>query len=195
MVIDPLTDPPATPAETAAVPLDRVVPPVADGSVPRRRLVWIPVGLFCVGLGGLGVVLPVLPSTVFFIGAAAAFSKSSPRLEAWVLDRRGVGPLVRDYRAGLGMPRRAKVVAIAMMWSAIVVSVVAVDRPLLRLTVVLLGVTGTATIVRVRSADQRERIATRKSDSGSKGRRSHVASGTTQRSPAASTSAKNSSKG
>ncbi|HMQ25155.1 MAG TPA: YbaN family protein, partial [Acidimicrobiales bacterium] len=120
------------------------------GSPRRRRLVWIPVGLFCVGLGGLGIVLPGLPSTVFFIGAAAAFSKSSPRLEAWGLDLRGVGPLVRDYRAGLGMPRRAKVLAIAMMWAAIAVSVVAVERPLVRLAVVLLGLAGTATIVRVR---------------------------------------------
>ena len=116
----------------------------------RRRLVWIPVGLLCVGLGGVGIVLPGLPSTIFFLAAAAAFSKSSPRLEAWVLDLRGVGPLIRDYRAGLGMPRRAKVIAIAMMWTAIVVSALAVDRPLVRLAVVLLGVAGTVTIVRVR---------------------------------------------
>lgn len=150
MVIDPPTDPAANPTEPGAVPLDPVAPVGATASVRRRRLVWIPVGLFCVGLGGLGIVLPGLPSTVFFIGAAAAFSKSSPRLEAWVLDLRGVGPLVRDYRAGLGMPRRAKVVAVAMMWTAIAASVLAVDRPLVRLAVVLLGVAGTVTIVRVR---------------------------------------------
>lgn len=150
MVIDPPTDPAATPREPGAVPLDPVAPVGATASVRRRRLVWIPVGLFCVGLGGLGIVLPGLPSTVFFIGAAAAFSKSSPRLEAWVLDLRGVGPLVRDYRAGLGMPRRAKVVAIAMMWTAIAVSAVAVDRPFVRVAVLLLGVAGTVTIVRVR---------------------------------------------
>lgn len=150
MVIDPPTDPAATPTEPDAVPLEAVSPVGATASVRRRRLVWIPVGLFCVGLGGLGIVLPGLPSTVFFIGAAAAFSKSSPRLEAWVLDLRGVGPLVRDYRAGLGMPRRAKVVAVAMMWTAIAASVLAVDRPLVRLAVVLLGVAGTVTIVRVR---------------------------------------------
>lgn len=150
MVIDPPTDPAATPAEPGAVPLDAVSTEGATASVRRRRLVWIPVGLFCVGLGGLGIVLPGLPSTVFFIGAAAAFSKSSPRLEAWVLDLRGVGPLVRDYRAGLGMPRRAKVVAVAMMWTAIAASVLTVDRPLVRLGVVLLGVAGTVTVVRVR---------------------------------------------
>lgn len=148
MVIDHPTDPAATPTRAGAVPLGVAAP--AGASPGRRRLLWIPVGLLCVGLGGLGIVLPGLPSTVFFIGAAAAFSRSSPRLEAWVLGLRGVGPLVRDYRAGLGMPRRAKVVAIAMMWTAIAVSVVAVDRPVVRLAVVALGLAGTVTIARVR---------------------------------------------
>lgn len=134
-------------------PTDRVAAPIDAAATPvlRKRLVWIPVGLLCVGLGGIGLVLPGLPSTIFFIAAAAAFSKSSPRLEAWVLELRGVGPLIRDYRAGVGMPRRAKVIAITMMWTAIVVSALAVDRPLVRLAVVLLGIAGTGTILRVRT--------------------------------------------
>lgn len=132
-------EPPPEPASTAVAP------------VLRRSLVWIPVGLLCVGLGGVGIVLPGLPSTIFFIAAAAAFSKSSPRLEAWVLDLRGVGPLVRDYRAGLGMPRRAKVVAITMMWAAIAVSAVVSARPVVGLGLALLGIAGTATILRVRT--------------------------------------------
>ncbi|HYF45299.1 MAG TPA: YbaN family protein [Acidimicrobiales bacterium] len=77
------------------------------------RAGWLVGGLVCVALGGIGIVVPGLPTTVFFIGAAACFSRSSPRLEAWVLNLRGVGPMVRDHRAGLGMPRRAKVVATA----------------------------------------------------------------------------------
>jgi uncharacterized membrane protein YbaN (DUF454 family) len=75
------------------------------------RLGWLVGGLACVALGGIGVVVPGFPTTVFFIGAAACFSRSSPRLEAWVLNLRGIGPMVRDHRAGLGMPRRAKVLA------------------------------------------------------------------------------------
>jgi uncharacterized membrane protein YbaN (DUF454 family) len=65
----------------------------------------------CVAIGGVGIVVPGLPTTVFFIVAAWCFSRSSPRLEAWVLNLKGIGPMVRDHRAGLGMPRRAKVVA------------------------------------------------------------------------------------
>ena len=46
-----------------------------------RRALWAGLGLASVGLGGLGIVVPGLPTTIFFIAAAACFSKSSPRLE------------------------------------------------------------------------------------------------------------------
>lgn len=109
------------------------------------RAGWTGAGLFCVGLGGLGVVLPGLPSTVFFIAAAACFSRSSPRLEAWVLDLRGVGPLVRDYRAGLGMPRRVKAIAIASIVVFAGLSVwLAVVHPLVTAAIALAGVAGVA---------------------------------------------------
>jgi uncharacterized membrane protein YbaN (DUF454 family) len=56
--------------------------------------------------------------------------------------------MVADHRAGLGMPRRAKVAAIATMWVAIVLSAVALrDRRIVLAVVVLLGVTGTAYIL------------------------------------------------
>lgn len=79
------------------------------------RVAWIAVGFVSVGVGGVGVVVPGLPTTVFFVIATWAFSRSSPRFERWVLDLPGVGGLVRDHRDGLGMPRRAKVIACSMI--------------------------------------------------------------------------------
>lgn len=112
-------------------------------------MVWIPIGLVCVGIGGIGVVVPGLPSTGFFVLAAAAFARSSPRLEAWLLDLPGVGPLVRDYRAGLGMPRRAKMTAIAMMLTAVTISAVVVDPVWLKAVIVAAGAVGTVVVLRV----------------------------------------------
>ena len=84
---------------------------------PRRALapLWFAGGLLSVGIGGLGVIVPGLPTTVFFIVAAACFSKSNKRFEQWVLNLPRIGRTVRDYREGLGMPRRAKVVAVTMI--------------------------------------------------------------------------------
>jgi uncharacterized protein len=76
---------------------------------------WFVIGWIAVGIGAIGIVVPGLPTTVFFIIAAACFARSSPRFEQWVLDLPHIGQAVRDYRAGLGMSRRAKAFALTMM--------------------------------------------------------------------------------
>ncbi len=112
------------------------------------RAVWFLLGWICVGIGGIGIIIPGLPSTVFFIMAAASFSKCSPRFERWVLDLPGVGPLVRDYRAGLGMRKRAKIQANVMMWLAIGISAgFLVDIGLVRIIIVALGCIGSYWII------------------------------------------------
>jgi uncharacterized membrane protein YbaN (DUF454 family) len=102
-----------------------------------RRVGWLTLGWLAVVLGGIGVVVPGLPTTGFFVLAAACFAKSSPRFERWVLGLPKIGPLVRDHRAGLGMPRRAKVLAVGMMLTACVLSSLALWS--LPAAVVILG--------------------------------------------------------
>jgi uncharacterized protein len=112
------------------------------------RGAWFALGWSAVGMGTIGIVVPGLPTTVFFVIAAACFSRCSPRFEQWVLDRPGVGPLVRDYRAGLGMPRTAKVAAISSI--ALVCSLsafVAIDRWWIRAIVLAAGALGIAWIL------------------------------------------------
>ncbi|MGH8992153.1 MAG: YbaN family protein [Acidimicrobiia bacterium] len=79
------------------------------------RWVWFVAGWVAVALGGIGIVVPGLPTTVFFIIAASCFARSSPRFERWVLGLPRIGPMVRDHRDGLGMPRRAKAWAVGTM--------------------------------------------------------------------------------
>jgi len=75
------------------------------------RALYLVLGLGFTALGIAGAFLPLLPTTVFLIIAAACFAKSSPRMEAWILNHKQFGPLVRDWRAHGAIPRRAKVLA------------------------------------------------------------------------------------
>ncbi len=121
--------------------------PAAAASVERgpvARFGWRLLGLGAVGVGGLGIIVPGLPTTVFFIVAAWAFSKSSPRLEAWVLGLPRIGEMVLDHRDGLGMPRRAKVVAISMIVLFVGLSAWLVDAWWVRSVIVGAGVIGVA---------------------------------------------------
>jgi len=113
------------------------------------RSLWFVLGLACIVIGAVGVIVPGLPTTVFFIGAAASFARSSPRLEAWVLGLPGVGRAVQDYRDGRGMPARAKVTAIVMVVAMVMLSTVLLDSWLVRAPVLIAGIVGVLVIARV----------------------------------------------
>lgn len=107
-----------------------------------RRIAWFCLGWLAVALGVIGVVLPGLPSVGCFVGAAACFSKSHPRFEQWILDLPTIGPMVRDHRAGLGMPRKAKVIAITTMSIACLVSTVIVGSIPVGIAILATGAVG-----------------------------------------------------
>jgi len=65
-----------------------------------------------------------MPSTVFFIIALWAFSKSSPRLEHWLLSNRIFGPALRQWRETRTMSARAKAFALGGVWLGIGTSMI-----------------------------------------------------------------------
>lgn len=108
------------------------------------RLLWGGTGLVLFALGFVGIFLPLLPTTPFWIGAVICFSKSSPALEAWILNHPRFGQAVRDYRDHGVIARRAKRAALlAILVSAVITNLV-VELPLARLgaSTILLLVAG-----------------------------------------------------
>lgn len=80
----------------------------------RRRL-WHVLGLVALALGIVGIALPVVPTVPFLLLAAAAFARSSPRLEQRILDHPTYGPPVRAWRERGAISRLAKIWATVAM--------------------------------------------------------------------------------
>ena len=90
------------------------------------RALWFIAGIGLTGLAILGALLPVMPSTVFGLGAAGCFARSSSRLEDWLLRHPSIGPAVVAWRRERAIPPAARRLALAsMVVSAIVVGVTA----------------------------------------------------------------------
>lgn len=79
-------------------------------------------GLLSTGLGILGIFLPVLPTVPLLLLAAACFARSSEKFYRWLLDHPRLGPLVGNYLDGEGVPLRAKVSAITLIWLSVSIS-------------------------------------------------------------------------
>lgn len=75
------------------------------------RTLWLILGLICVGLGIIGAILPLMPTTIFLILAAGCFARSSPRLEAWLLGHPRFGTTLTAWRAEGAIAPRAKAMA------------------------------------------------------------------------------------
>ncbi len=85
------------------------------------RIIYFSLGCVMVALGVIGLVLPLMPGAVFLIVAAWCFARSSPRLEAWLLNHPRFGKTLRDWRSDGAIPRSAKFMACAGMTFGFVV--------------------------------------------------------------------------
>lgn len=83
------------------------------------RFLWLALGLVALGLGALGVVLPLLPTTPFLLVAAFAFARSSKRLHDWLVNHPTFGPFIENWRDHGAISRRTKIVGVASMIAVI----------------------------------------------------------------------------
>ena len=85
-----------------------------------KRTILISLGLLCVGLGFIGVFVPGIPTTIFLIIALWAFTKSSEKLRYWLLNHKRFGPILSNWQEHKVVPRRAKILMVALMSLAVI---------------------------------------------------------------------------
>lgn len=86
------------------------------------KIIYMAAGHFAVGLGVLGIFLPVLPTTPFLLLAAWLYIRGSEKFYNWLINNKILGAYIRDYTEGRGVPRRAKITAVSTMWTFILIS-------------------------------------------------------------------------
>ncbi len=88
------------------------------------RMVFVITGWLAVGLGLIGVILPILPTTPFMILAAFCFARGSPRARAWLVDRSRFGAHITVWEEEGAIAPAAKRLAVTVMALVFVASII-----------------------------------------------------------------------
>lgn len=104
------------------------------------KIILIIIGTISLALGIAGVLLPVLPTTPFILLALACYLKSSTKLYQLVISNKYLGPYVKDYISGKGIPIKAKKKAILLIWITIGLSILfIIENMLVRTTLIVIA--------------------------------------------------------
>jgi len=121
-------------------------PPGPETTDARRharpvRAVFLVLGTVFLGLGALGLVLPVLPTTPFVLLAAACYLRASERLHRRLVTSRTFGPTIVAWQEHGAIPPRAKVIASALIALTFGFAILfAVEPPLIRAALAAFGI-------------------------------------------------------
>ncbi len=122
--------------------------------IPNKllRVVLIIAGTLFVGLGVLGIILPILPTTPFLLLAAACYARSSDKFYNWLLNNKWFGRYIKNYRDGKGIPIKTVVLSISLLWITIIFSVVfIVHNVFIRVILIIMAVGVTIHISSIRT--------------------------------------------
>lgn len=112
------------------------------------------IGSVLVGLGLLGIFLPVLPTTPFLLLASSCYLKSSGKCYRWLVSNRICGHILRDYKEGRGIPARTKLFAILILWLSIFISIrYVISSILIKVIVSTIAMTVTVYLILIKAKD------------------------------------------
>lgn len=103
------------------------------------RVLLVVIGTVFVGLGIIGLLLPVVPTTPFLLVAAACYARSSSRFYNALLANPWFGPLIREWRESGTIPSRAKLIALILIAVSFGVTIVVILKALW-LQIIMLGI-------------------------------------------------------
>lgn len=117
------------------------------------RAVLVVVGSLSVGLGVVGMFVPLMPTTVFLLLAAACYARSSERRYQKLVNNRWLGTYIRNSREGRGMTRRHKTVTLLLLWIGIgATAAFSVEAWWIRLVLLLIAAGVTAHVAKLPEA-------------------------------------------
>jgi len=125
-----------------------------DKKKKRITRLWNVAGGISVGIGVVGIFLPLLPTVPLFLLAGYCYLRGSRKFYNRLISFGPVGRLIDNFQRGKGLPAKTKRHAIVFMWLSITTSIIFfLTGTTLRLVLLLIGIVVTLYILRIKTAD------------------------------------------
>lgn len=137
-----------------------------------KKVLLIVAGTVCLVLGGVGIVIPILPTTPFVIVAAICFSASSPKVYNKLLKMKFFGEYIENYKSKTGISTKTRLASIAFLWAVLGLSAIFVTKTYVYFILGAVGIGVTVhllTIRRKKPVEKSELIALEKHSADKKG--------------------------
>lgn len=105
-----------------------------------KKYILISLGFLSLGLGILGIFLPLLPTTPFLLLTSYCFLKSSKRLHEKLLAHKVLGTYIKNFQENKSIPRKVKVCILLTLWASIGISFCLVDNLIVRILLPLIAI-------------------------------------------------------
>ncbi|AIF42323.1 YbaN family protein [Virgibacillus sp. SK37] len=106
-----------------------------------KKTILVIIGSLSLAIGIIGIVLPLIPTTPLLLLAAACYIRSSKKLYNWLITNKYFGSYIENYRSGKGIPLKAKIFSVLLIWISMSFTIIFVI-PLLAVKLFLLAVAG-----------------------------------------------------
>ena len=128
---------------------EETLPKITISQRPIVRWTLLLAGTVFVGIGILGIFLPLLPTTVFFLMAAWCYARSSRKFYDWLHHNKYFGKYLENYREGKGITRSSKISTIIILWGGILYSIFVTHSLILQLILLAIAIGVTIHVVMI----------------------------------------------
>ena len=122
-----------------------------------KRKLLVVTGMIFTGIGIIGILVPILPTTPFLLLATACYIRSSQRFYNWLLNNKLLGIYISNYVQGKGMPLRVKAFTIILLWITIGFSIWFIAQHILIRVILVIVAAGVSThIILIKNYEKKE---------------------------------------
>jgi len=109
-----------------------------------KKILFLLTGSVSLGLGVVGVFIPILPTTPFLLLSAYLFAKSSKKAHEWLRKQPFFGKMIIEYQEKGGMRKKVKVIHIVVLWISILATIFfIIDNNYIKLLLIIVAVSVT----------------------------------------------------